>query len=158
MEHSWESVLHQEWRYLWGIYAAGQFGRWLPETIGVGRLPLHPCRSRHGLRMVAGLPYCALERITGGCAPPPCGRAACWGLLERIRIEFVSNLHADAALTLWKKHGFSVRSVAGSSYRDGQSNPHFQCGIALCQRALTECGMAFRHCGTGGKSLRRPLS
>ena len=51
--------------------------------------------------------------------------------LERIRIEIVSNFNADAALTLRKKRGFSVCSVAGSRSRDYQSNPHFQCGIAL---------------------------
>ena len=55
------------------------------------------------------------------------------GLLERIRMEIVSNFHADAALTLRKKRGFSVCSVAGSRSRDYQSNPHFQCGIALTQ-------------------------
>ena len=53
--------------------------------------------------------------------------------LERIRIEIVSNLNADAALTLRKKRGFSVCSVAGSRSRDYQSNPHFQCGIALAK-------------------------
>ena len=52
-------------------------------------------------------------------------------LLERIRIEIVFNFNADAALTLRKKRGFSVCSVAGSRSRDYQSNPHFQCGIAL---------------------------
>ena len=48
-----------------------------------------------------------------------------------IRIEIVSNFNADAALTLRKKRGFSVCSVAGSRYCDYPSNPHFQCGIAL---------------------------
>ena len=43
----------------------------------------------------------------------------------------MSNFNADAALTLRKKRGFSVCSVAGSRSRDYQSNPHFQCGIAL---------------------------
>ena len=46
-------------------------------------------------------------------------------------MEIVSNFHADAALTLRKKRGFSVCSVAGSRYCDYPSNPHFQCGIAL---------------------------
>ena len=53
---------------------------------------------------------------------------------RRIRIEIVSNFHADAALTLRKKRGFSVCSVAGSRSRDYQSNPHFQCGFALTWR------------------------
>ena len=52
-------------------------------------------------------------------------------ILERIRIEIVSNFNADAALALRKKRGFSVCSVAGSRSRDYPSNPHFQCGIAL---------------------------
>ena len=55
----------------------------------------------------------------------------CVFVLERIRIEIVSNFHADAALTLRKKRGFSVCSVAGSRSRDYQSDPHFQCGIGL---------------------------
>ena len=46
-------------------------------------------------------------------------------------MEIVSNFPADAALTPRKKRGFSVCSVAGSRSRDYQSNPHFQCGIAL---------------------------
>ena len=53
---------------------------------------------------------------------------------ERIRIEIVSDFHADAALTLRKKRGFSVCSVAGSRSRDYPSNPHFQCGIAQSSR------------------------
>ena len=50
-------------------------------------------------------------------------------------MEIVSNFHADAALTRRKKRGFSVCSVADSRSRDYQSNPHFQCGIALKRRA-----------------------
>ena len=50
-------------------------------------------------------------------------------------MEIVSNFHADAALIRRKKRGFSVCSVAGSRSRDYQSNPHFQCGIALKRRA-----------------------
>ena len=46
-------------------------------------------------------------------------------------MEIVSNFPADAALTLRKKRGFSVCSVAGSRSRNYQSNPHFPCGIAL---------------------------
>ena len=46
------------------------------------------------------------------------------------------NFNADAALTLRKKRGFSVCSVAGSRSRDYQSNPHFQCGIALSVPAV----------------------
>ena len=37
--------------------------------------------------------------------------------LERIRMGIVSNFHADAALTLREKRGFSVCSVAGSRSR-----------------------------------------
>ena len=55
----------------------------------------------------------------------------CFARLERIRMEIVPNFHADAALTLRKKRGFSVCSVAGSRSRDYQSDPHFPCGIAL---------------------------
>ena len=42
--------------------------------------------------------------------------------LNADRIEIVSDLNADAALTLRKKRGFSVCSVAGSRSRDYQSN------------------------------------
>ena len=82
--------------------------------------------------------------------PPPTLFAVCFGegeslallsmpvrllcRLERIRMEIVSDFPADAALTLRKKRGFSVCSVAGSRSRDYQSNPHFQCGIALLGR------------------------
>ena len=55
---------------------------------------------------------------------------------ERIRIEIVSSFPADAAITLRKKRGFSVCSVAGSRSRDDQSNPHFPCGIALLPALL----------------------
>ena len=58
-------------------------------------------------------------------------------VLERIRREIVSNFPADAALTARKKRGFSVCSVAGSRSRDYQSNPHFQCGIALKRQPAT---------------------
>ena len=43
----------------------------------------------------------------------------------------MSDFPAEAALTLRKKRGFSVCSVAGSRSRDDQSNPHFQWRIAL---------------------------
>ena len=61
--------------------------------------------------------------------------------LKRIRIEIVSDFHADAALTLRKKPVFSVCSVAGSRSRDYQSSPHFQWGIALNKRPLRRNGL-----------------
>ena len=75
----------------------------------------------------------------------------------------MSNFPADAALTLRKKRGFSVCSVAGSRSRDYQSNPHFQCGIALRAFSVWDAlrfrsyGLSFRkkrghaaHVGPGG--------
>ena len=56
-------------------------------------------------------------------------------------MEIVSNFHADAALTLRKKRGFSVCSVAGSRSCDYQSDPHFPCGIAL--NAVEQGALAF---------------
>ena len=52
-------------------------------------------------------------------------------------MEIVSNLYAGATLTLRKKRGFSVCSVAGSRSRDYQSNPHFQYGSALWELPTT---------------------
>ncbi|HJA77062.1 MAG TPA: hypothetical protein H9774_09425, partial [Candidatus Desulfovibrio gallistercoris] len=88
----------------------------------------------------------------------------------RIRREIVSNFPADAALTLRKKRGFSVCSVAGSRSRDYQSNPHFQCGIALRAFSVWDAlrfrsyGLSFRkkrghaaHVGTGGLYLPRRI-
>ena len=63
--------------------------------------------------------------------PGTCSTSRIRPILERIRREIVSNFPADAALTLREKRVFSVCSVAGSRSRDYQSNPHFQCGIAL---------------------------
>ena len=55
------------------------------------------------------------------------------GAHERIRIEIVSNFPADAALTLRKKRGFSVCSIAGSRSRDYRSNPHFNVELLMTQ-------------------------
>ena len=71
----------------------------------------------------------------------------------------MSNLPADAALTLRKKRGFSVCSVAGSRSRDYQSDPHFQCGIALRAFSVWDAsrsktyGLPFR-----GKNAVMPLT
>ena len=71
----------------------------------------------------------------------------------------MSNLPADAALTLRKKRGFSVCSVAGSRSRDYQSDPHFQCGIALRAFSVWDAsrsktyGLPFR-----GKTAVMPLT
>ena len=74
-----------------------------------------------------------------------------WRELERIRIEIVSDFHADAARTLRKKRGFSVCSVAGSRSRDYQGDPHFQCGIALehfpCETLCVAHHTAWRFAG-----------
>ncbi len=89
---------------------------------------------RHLEETDAGLGDAAGIGDSGGSHhAPPVG-------LERIRIEIVSNFNAGAALTLRKKRAFSVCSVVGSRSRDYQSNPHFQCGIALFACALHLAG------------------
>ena len=62
---------------------------------------------------------------------PLCQHISAAPVIERIRMEIGHNFPADAALTPRKKRGFTVGSVAGSRSRDYQSNPYFQCGIAL---------------------------
>ena len=67
----------------------------------------------------------------------------------------MSNFPADAALTLRKKRGFSVCSVAGSRSRDYQSNPHFQCGIALRAFSVWDA-LRFRSYGLSFRKKTRP--
>ena len=76
--------------------------------------------------------------------------------LERIRMGIVSNFHADAALTLREKRGFSVCPVAGSRSHDYQSDPHFPCGIALAGACRTrEYALLIREAARSRTHLRR---
>lgn len=126
--HVWEAAaqcaaLHQRYRcgfarhaFLLGMAGAPAAAAWgLPEGHALdGRLDLLARLTQQG----DGAALYALEAVFTPAAQ------------ERMHIEIVSDLPADAALTRGEKPGFSVCSVADSRSRDYPSDPHFQCGIA----------------------------
>ena len=124
--HVWEAAaqcaaLHQRYRcgfarhaFLLGMAGAPAAAAWgLPEGHALdGRLDLLARLTQQG----DGAALYALEAVFTPAAQ------------ERMHIEIVSDLPADAALTRREKRGFSVCSVADGRSCDDPGDPHFQCG------------------------------